>query len=288
MQPRHAGLELPDRAVGWVEQALGSPVARAEPLLGGHATASDKVLLASGDTVVLRRWTTDETRDLVEFGPAREAYALALLADSDVPVPAVLAEDAGAAHCDVPALVISWLMGSPPDFEDLSRLDVAGLAEALTTIHAVIPPEDLPAFAPWCSRHPLGTPSGTEVPEHWERLLAAVEEGLPSGPEVLLHGDFHPFNTLWCDGRLSGVIDWTYASRGHPLVDVARMAGLVSMFAPEVAQRFVDAYADRTGHRLSAIWEARELLDLLPEDPREPLDLRAFDARVADVSTRLR
>ncbi len=32
--------------------------------------------------------------------------------------------------------------------------------------------------------------------------------------EIVRHGDFSPFNTVWQDGQLIGVIDWDFA-RNH-------------------------------------------------------------------------
>ena len=40
-------------------------------------------------------------------------------------------------------------------------------------------------------------------------------------PDVLLHGDYWPGNTLWRDNQLVAVIDWEDARRGDPLADLA-------------------------------------------------------------------
>jgi aminoglycoside phosphotransferase (APT) family kinase protein len=39
----------------------------------------------------------------------------------------------------------------------------------------------------------------------------------------LLHGDLNPANVLVADGRLAGIIDWSYARCGDPLFDCARL-----------------------------------------------------------------
>ncbi len=42
-----------------------------------------------------------------------------------------------------------------------------------------------------------------------------------SGP-VICHGDLGPWNTVWREDRLVGVIDWDFARPDDPLLDVAR------------------------------------------------------------------
>lgn len=42
--------------------------------------------------------------------------------------------------------------------------------------------------------------------------------------EIVCHGDFAPWNTLWTSGKLVGVIDWDMAEPGRPIDDVAFLA----------------------------------------------------------------
>lgn len=42
--------------------------------------------------------------------------------------------------------------------------------------------------------------------------------------EIVCHGDFAPWNTLWVSGGLVGVIDWDMAEPGRPIDDVAFLA----------------------------------------------------------------
>ncbi|MGW4646369.1 aminoglycoside phosphotransferase family protein [Kitasatospora sp. NPDC004289] len=41
---------------------------------------------------------------------------------------------------------------------------------------------------------------------------------------IIRHGDLTPWNTVWSDGRLTGVIDWDLALPGEPLQDLAQLA----------------------------------------------------------------
>lgn len=42
--------------------------------------------------------------------------------------------------------------------------------------------------------------------------------------EVIRHGDFGPWNTIWADGRLQAIIDWDMAEPGDPILDLAQAA----------------------------------------------------------------
>lgn len=42
--------------------------------------------------------------------------------------------------------------------------------------------------------------------------------------DVIRHGDLGPWNTVWQDGALEGLIDWDFAEPGHRLDDVAQFA----------------------------------------------------------------
>ena len=42
--------------------------------------------------------------------------------------------------------------------------------------------------------------------------------------QTLCHGDMAPWNTLWRDGKFTGLIDWDFAAPGEPLDDIAQFA----------------------------------------------------------------
>lgn len=46
----------------------------------------------------------------------------------------------------------------------------------------------------------------------------------PAAGEVVCHGDCSPFNTVWRDGRVTGLIDWDFARPGPAVSDLAYMA----------------------------------------------------------------
>ncbi len=65
-----------------------------------------------------------------------------------------------------------------------------------------------------------------DAPLEWlaDRGLRGAAREAASGPlveeKVLVHGDYQHFNVLWCDGRLSGVVDWPNAATGNLGSDV--------------------------------------------------------------------
>jgi hypothetical protein len=52
----------------------------------------------------------------------------------------------------------------------------------------------------------------------WRNPLA------PPAGEVIRHGDFSPFNTVWRGDRVAGIIDWDFAQPGDPISDLAYLA----------------------------------------------------------------
>jgi aminoglycoside phosphotransferase (APT) family kinase protein len=42
--------------------------------------------------------------------------------------------------------------------------------------------------------------------------------------QVIRHGDFGPWNTIWREGRLVGLIDWDFAEPGPAIFDLAQLA----------------------------------------------------------------
>lgn len=59
----------------------------------------------------------------------------------------------------------------------------------------------------------------------------------PSLPRVLCHGDLHPMNALWRQGRIVLVIDWEFAGFKHALYDVANTLGCLGIENPRTFAR---------------------------------------------------
>ena len=263
----------PERALRWVTESIGagSRITSVRLTAGGwsanHALAvADRA--GSVHRLVLRRWARPEWRvEDPDFGPAREAAVLGLLAGSPVPAPRLVAADPDGAACDVPALLITRLPGSPPRLPRDIGAFLAQLAGALRAIHAVDgrARERIPAYRTYYDVGSVATPDWSHRPELWERAREIARAGPPPGPRCFIHRDYHPENTLWSRGRLTGVVDWTSGSWGPPGVDVGHMRwNLALTYGVDAADEFLRALGRRApAHQPH--WDVVGLLDGVPE-----------------------
>jgi aminoglycoside phosphotransferase (APT) family kinase protein len=265
----------PAAALRWAAAPFGpwSRVVAVRPLpsawLANHAVGVADAAGATHD-VVLRRWARrgwdDEDPD---FTAAREAAILELLAPTPVPAPALVAADPDAAVCDVPALLLSRLLGGPPDLRDPVTL-VEGLAAALPPIHAVAVPATcvVPPYHRFYEPETLVPPAWSERPELWERAFAVAAGPPPDDRACFIHRDYHPGNTLWTGCRLTGVVDWTGGSWGPPSVDLGHMrVNLTADLGLAVADRFLAAHRVLTGFDHHPWWDVASAVDVVPETP---------------------
>jgi aminoglycoside phosphotransferase (APT) family kinase protein len=134
---------------------------------------------------------------------------------------------------------------SPRDLDDWLRQ----LAQAMATIHATSPDGasgpvlHAPEAQTWKRPNFSGGPLV-------ERSFTALEAALPRGgrPPVLVHGDFHPCQTLWHRGRLSGVIDWGDLHVGPRWYEVAYCrADVTLLYGVAGADRLLEHYVAITG-----------------------------------------
>jgi aminoglycoside phosphotransferase (APT) family kinase protein len=266
----------PAAALAWAAAAFGpgSRVVSVRPLssawLANHAL---EVADAAGalHRVVLRRWARpgwDEEDP--DFTAAREAAILELLAPTPVPAPAVVAADPEAAVCDVPALLLTLLPGGPPDLRGDPGPLVEGLAAALPPIHAVAVPEPraVPDYHRFYEPDRLVPPPWSARPGLWRRAFEVAAGPPPDGHGRFIHRDYHPANTLWTGGRLTGVVDWIGGSWGPPSVDLGHMrVNLAADRGLEVADRFGAAHRALTGFDHHPWWDVACAVDVAPEAP---------------------
>lgn len=167
----------------------------------------------------------------------RQADILRRLRHADIPVPAVLWEDAGDPPSVPPLFVMTFVEGRAvePLFdlegdEDPSdvRQAIGSAARTLASLHR-LDPDQLGLLT-----EPRQGP-GEEV-ERWRRLLETVDAELVPGwrdmgrrlhatrpaavRPAIVHGDFRLGNLLMVKGQITAVIDWEIWTVGDPRVDL--------------------------------------------------------------------
>lgn len=89
--------------------------------------------------------------------------------------------------------------------------------------------------------------SKTDIPVFTGRFVwenyAAMTQAIDSGPHTVLHGDCHPGNTFFRDGR-GGLLDWQVVRRGHPARDLAygMVLGMPTDERRRVERELLDEY----------------------------------------------
>ncbi len=257
------------------------------PLPGGITADMDRVTVDSPtglEHVVLRRWPGE---DWAQGLVTREASALAAVGGRGVPTPQLLAMDEDGAETGVRCTLTSALTGQP----DLAPADMPSWLDQLATtqaaIHAV-PDHPQTRWDGWYDE---------DAPLDWltDRGLRDAAREAASGPlveeKVLVHGDYQHFNVLWCDTRLSGVVDWPNAATGNRGSDVGHCRlNLAVLFATKAAEDYLVMYERAAGLRVDRRADLRALLcftlgwqRFIPRQVagRAPLDLAGMPGRVA-------
>ncbi|MDP9181978.1 MAG: aminoglycoside phosphotransferase family protein [Actinomycetota bacterium] len=290
------------RILEWVGHRVhaGARVTAVAPLQGGITAHMDRITVEFPMglvDVVLRRWPTE---DLTEGLVAREAAALAAVRGHGVPAPELLGMDEDGAETGVRCTLTSALAGQP----DLNPADLqvwlGQLASTQAAIHAV--PKH--PQTQWDEEYGDGapTPSPDRYGIRYRPLEWLVDAGLreaareaASGPlgdeRVLVHGDYQHFNTLWCDGRLTGVVDWPNGGTGNRGSDVGHCRlNVAVLFDAKTAGDYLVMYERAAGGRMDRRADLRALLcfDLdwqrfIPHQVagRAPLDVPGMPGRVA-------
>jgi aminoglycoside phosphotransferase (APT) family kinase protein len=236
----------------WVEGVAG-PIRGVERLTGGLTAEMDRLHLGPYD-VVLRRWGGRRWgRELV----GREAAGLRALAGQGIPAPELVAADDGGVTGE-PCLLMTALPGRtllrPADPVDYAHQ----LASMLVRVHDLAPTA-LAVTDPhgFDERRVDGWIRDKALAEVVKRLATEAE---PSKP-VFVHGDYQPLNILWHNGKLTGVVDWTYAGTGQRATDVGLCrAALAILISAEAADAFLRRYQAEAGVRIDPRADLRALM----------------------------
>jgi aminoglycoside phosphotransferase (APT) family kinase protein len=208
-----------------------------------HKMTAVEIAHPSGDreTLIIRRQPPDAI--------SHEARLLRLLAETDVPVPAVYDVQQG-------VMIQSYINGesvfSPADV----KAHVTRMAQMLARIHQIELSESELRFLPSATRHCQAhldnvpdKPQANMAEPQIRQTLAQHWQTLAHNPATLLHGDFWPGNVLLQEHHIIGVVDWEDAMHGDPLADLGNSRReMLWFFGKEAMQHFTKAYQKQMPH----------------------------------------
>ena len=224
---------LPPSLARFVAEAGGGRVLRATPHFAGASRRAWSVDVETGSGVrplFLLRDKGDRG------GSARDAAFLRALADTPVPVPAVI----GTSEADG-AILLSRAPGRsefPPPGDEAERERVAAHLMAVTAaLHALDPSRLALDFlsdptgatanadrsAPLAQARAAARALGPGADPFYTFALDWLEANRPPPPPrlALVHSDMGPGNFLYEDGRVTAIVDWEVAHVGDPMEDLA-------------------------------------------------------------------
>jgi aminoglycoside phosphotransferase (APT) family kinase protein len=138
--------------------------------------------------------------------------------------------------------------------------------------------ELIPAYRNYYDLGAAAPPAWSRQTGLWDRAIEIAAGPPPDGTRCFIHRDYHPENTLWSRGRLSGVIDWTSASWGPAAVDTAHMRwNLALTYGVDAADEFLRRQRSLAadGFDDQRYWDVVTVLDVVPEI--KPGEWSAFD-----------
>ncbi len=242
----------PSDTLDWVEAELGATVVDVLPLPGGLSSAVHRLELLDGRVVVLRRHVLADWMEREPDVPAAEARILDRLATLSLPVatPSLVVADVDGTRTDVPAIVMTEVLGRP----DLAPPDPTAWANALARCLADIHAVDVELVAdldPWrrWDEPARPVPTWTADPDRWREAKDRVPAELPTETTRFLHRDFHPANVHWAGDEIVAVVDWLGACIGEPAADLAHCRwNLAVLDSIGVAEAFTQCYRELTGY----------------------------------------
>jgi aminoglycoside phosphotransferase (APT) family kinase protein len=211
-----------------------------------NADVSDVAPLTGGASSLTFRGTRDGRKVVVKVAPPgvepvahrdvlRQARIIKALAATNVPVPEVLAEDAGDPPQSPPLFVMCHVEGDcveplfdggplTADLTERYRNACRTMAALHTLAPATLGLDGEPVVDPvaevrrWCDT--LQTVDASLVPG-WQGVRDALLQCAPTALEpAVVHGDFRLGNLLAAGPRINAVIDWEIWSIGDPRIDV--------------------------------------------------------------------
>ncbi|HJW48522.1 MAG TPA: phosphotransferase [Candidatus Limnocylindria bacterium] len=228
----------------------------ARPLVGGLDTATYRVTLGRGaatNDVVVRIYREYE-HDAAE-AVRREFAALTAVSAATVLAPKPILADVSGEIIGDPLIVMSFFLGAPlppsADADDWVHQMADGLIAVHETPLTMLPSEFRRGEAPAerVARIVSKPPESSDA--LWDKVASALPraaEGLITNAPTLIHGDYWFGNTIWLDGRLTGIIDWDGARIADPALDVSIARNDIVVFSgPPMAELFLERYERARG-----------------------------------------
>lgn len=221
--------QLRERVTAHLRDHLGRTVTSFQTLPGGHSGLTYRVETDGGDLVV--KAVPAGQKAIGRHDMLRQATILTALAETDVPVPAVVAVDRAEPAWFAMELVVGEslepVLDDPAVEPELATARMMRAAEILPRLHAV-------DFAEIPDAGEILTP-GDEL-QRWARTLGAVPPELVEGGQQLLellegsvpeaiaptlvHGDYRLGNIISDGLEPAALIDWEIWSVGDPRVEL--------------------------------------------------------------------
>jgi aminoglycoside phosphotransferase (APT) family kinase protein len=267
----------PRQALAWAAASVG----HGSRVIGVRALAGSWLAVHAVDIrepsgwvhrLVLRRWVRPDWQSTdPDFTASREAAILRALERTTIPTPRLVALDADGSSAGAPAVLLTRIDGRVPSLSASRRSSlVRELGRRLVEIHALGTSFEAvaPPFAFYYQLERFEPPAVTRRPDLWRAAAELASGSPPNGHSGFIHRDYHPWNTLWRGGRMTGIIDWTGASWGSPGVDLGHLRwNLAAEHEPSVAEVALQAYRDAGGDPPDGPWwDVRMLLDAIPDN----------------------
>ncbi len=273
---------LPEQFEPWLNRLPAFRSARVlaiTPVDGGASNITCKVDLLGVEAPAVCLRVQRERGIFEPYDVVREGRVIAALAQSPVPVPAVIASETANQPLGAPFIVMEWVdaphMGNAPapsfgaftqmvanihalDWRALGLefLGVPGSMQAGIRAELDAVAARMPTFG--CADDPL-----------LMRALSTLRDTAPdTGKLGLCQGDINIFNYLFLGEEVVSVVDWEQARISDPRGDVGQLVALSHLkgapFGAADAQPFVQAYGVAAGRSLSGMefFRARWLFEL--------------------------
>jgi aminoglycoside phosphotransferase (APT) family kinase protein len=243
----------PKAALEWAAEVAGATDgAVVMRRLAGGTHAVTHLLRTARPTreMVLRRFPPGD------HAAGLEAHALKALDGLGGWAPRLVGVDADGRRFGEPATLITCLPGHADISPVRPHTASAQLGRALARVHAVPASrfaglrDGMAAAAAWSARSGNAGPAAPILATHGHRL--AVQQ------PVLTHYDYWSGNVLWQQGELTGIVDWSGASRAPRGFDVSWCRlDLVLLHDWAAAQAFLTAYEEAAGEAVPdmVLWD---------------------------------